>query len=686
MIYITCAQVALALKDSNVHIPNIRFPARFVVCACAIAAAACTTPPSGSTRQPFIGARSDSLIHVDGLVFKDLAHDGVLHPYGDWRLSAETRARDLTARMTLEEKAGTMMHGTAPSLGHAPVPGAGDRWDFDRLGNLIERSHVNSFITRLSGNPADLAREYNEAQAIAEHSRLGIPLTISSDPRNGFDYQAGASVAAGRFSQWPDPPGFAAIGDAGLVRQFADIARQEYGAIGIRMALSPQADLATEPRWGRIKGTFGEDPEMARRLVNAYILGFQGAHGIDDTSVATVVKHWVGYGASVNGYDGHNHYGRFTDLSTETLESHLTPFKGAFDAGVAAVMPTYSMPPKDLNVRGVEGPLEQVGAGFSRQMLTELLRGRFGFGGIILTDWGIVDDCDEVCLHGAAPGKKATPADIAMPWGVENLPKAERFLKALNAGVNQFGGIDDPTPIVELVKSGRLSETRLDASVTRILELKFKLGLFENPYVDPERASRVVGNAAFAEKAKETQARSLVLLENKGNFLPLRPSAQRVFLYHVDADAARRAGFKPVDKLEDADLAILRVTTPFERPHANYFFGARYNEGDLAFGESNPDYAAIEAVSRRVPTIVTVYLDRPAILANVRSKATALIGNFGVGDAALFDVLTGKLSPAGKLPFELPSSMAEVARQRPDVPHDTAHPLYPIGFGLVYER
>jgi beta-glucosidase len=428
--------------------------------------------------------------------------------------------------MTLEEKAGAMVHGTSPSQGGAPLPGAGTHWDFDQFGNLITMRHMNSFITRLSGDPADLAREYNHAQAIAEYSRLGIPLTISSDPRNGFEYQAGASVAAGRFSQWPDSPGFAAIGESGLMRQYADIARQEYLAVGIRMALSPQADLATEPRWGRIKGTFGEDPEVARRLVNAYILGFQGDHGIDGSSVATVVKHWAGYGASVNGYDGHNHYGRFTDLSTNTFETHLTPFKGAFDAGVAAVMPTYSMPPKNLHVRGVEGPLEQVGAGFSRQMLTELLRGRFGFNGVILTDWGIVDDCDDVCLHGAGAGKKAMPADIAMPWGVESLPKAERFLKALNSGVDQFGGIDDPTPIIELVKSGRLSEARLNASVMRIVELKFRLGLFENPYVDPDNASKVVGNPTFASEAAATQARSLVLLENKHDLLPLRDVAR----------------------------------------------------------------------------------------------------------------------------------------------------------------
>jgi beta-glucosidase len=637
----------------------------------------------GGRAPPVLESRTSVLLHQDGLEFKDLDHNGVLDPYEDWRLDARTRAHDLVSRMSLEEKAGTMMHGTAPSLGKAPVPGAGARWDMAAFTALIKDVGVNSFLSRLSGDPAELARQYDLAQAVAESTRLGIPLTISSDPRNGFQYQQGASVAAGSFSQWPDPPGLAAIGDAALVRRHADIARQEYRAIGIRMALSPQADLATEPRWARIKGTFGENPEKARELVRAYIEGFQGVDGLGADSVAAIVKHWVGYGASVDGLDGHNHYGRFTNLTSASMEAHLVPFEGAFAAQVAGVMPTYAEPPAGLRVSGVDGALEQVGAGFSRQMLTQLLRGRFHYDGLILTDWAIMDDCDAVCMNGAAPGALATPADIAMPWGVETLSKSERYTKALDAGVDQFGGIEDPATLIALVRTGRVPQARLDASVQRILELKFRLGLFENPYVDPGRAAQIVGNPGFAAEALAAQARSFVTLKNAQGLLPIAQKGRRVFLYHVDPEAARRAGFVVVDDLHDADLAILRISTPFERLHPNYFFGARYNEGSLAFADGNPDYEAVKAAAAQVPTVVSVYLDRGAILTNIADKATALVANFGASDQAMFDVLTGRRRAEGHLPFELPSSMAEVAAQRPDLPHDTAHPLYPVGFSLM---
>lgn len=654
--------------------------------ACAIGAALSHIPAGSApaVAQAVIRSETTPIVRKDGFEFRDLNRNGVLDPYEDWRLSAEQRARDLVSRMTVEEKAGAMMHGTAPSVGKPPVPGAGSQWDFAAFSTLIRESRVASFLTRLSGKPSELARQHNQAQALAEQNPLGIPLTISSDPRNGFVYQQGASVASGTFSQWPDPTGLAAVGDSSLVRRHADIARQEYLAVGIRMALSPQADLATEPRWARVKGTFGEDPEKAGLLVRAYVEGFQGNDGVGKDSVAAIVKHWVGYGAAIDGLDAHNHYGRFTELTSSSLEAHIAPFKGAFDAKVAGVMPTYSVPPKGVRVQGVNGELEQVGGGFNKQLLTELLRGRFRYDGLILTDWAIMYDCNDVCLRGAPAGSRATPADIAMPWGVEALAKSERYLKALDAGVDQFGGVEDPSTLIELAKAGRVPPSRLDASVMRVLVRKFRQGLFENPYVDPDQADKLVGNPGFVAQAQAAQARSLVLLENKNNLLPLRAPGRRVFLHNVNAKAAELAGFVVVNDLKDADLAIVRATAPYERPRSNFFFGARYNEGNLAFKDGNPEYEAVKLASSRVPTIVTVYLDRPAVLTAVKDKAAAVLANFGVSDAALFEVLTGKRQPEGKLPFELPSSMAEVERQRPDLPHDTANPLYPVGYGLRY--
>ncbi len=382
-------------------------------------------------------AHSAPIIERQGLRFKDLNRNGVLDPYEDWRLSASARARDLVGRMTLEEKAGMMMHGTARSSGPMGVAGIGAAYDTAAVGKLIRDVGVNSFITRLSGDPRSLAAQHNTLQEVAERTRLGIPLTISTDPRNHFQYTVGASVQAGGFSKWPETLGFAATRDAALVRRFADIARREYRAVGIHETLSPQADLATEPRWSRIAGTFGEDADLTRDLVKAYVEGFQhGASGVDSAGVLAVVKHWVGYGAQKNGLDSHSAYGKYASIAG-SLDMHIKPFLGAFAAHVGGVMPTYSI----LEGATVNGqPLEQVGAGYNRQLLTDLLRKRYGFQGIILTDWLITNDCAELCRNGVPAGQRPSFAEVAMPWGVEDLPKVDRFAKAVNAGVDQFGG------------------------------------------------------------------------------------------------------------------------------------------------------------------------------------------------------------------------------------------------------
>jgi beta-glucosidase len=226
-----------------------------------------------------------------------------------------------------------------------------------------------------------------------------------------------------------------------------------------------------------------------------------------------------------------------------------------------------------------------------------------------------------------------------------------------------------------------VSEARLDESVRRILVQKLQLGLFERPFVDPARAAEIVGSAAFRQEAEAAQRRSLVVLENRHATLPLRAGA-RVFLHGIDPAVASTGGLAPVDRLDDAEVALLRVSAPFERPHPNFFFGRMHHEGRLNIRDGDPDYEQVEAASARVPTVVAVYLDRPAILTNVREKASAIVGNFGVGDAALLDVLMGRARAEGRLPFELPSSMAEVEAQAPGLPHDTRRPLYLIGAGI----
>ncbi|WNG47208.1 glycoside hydrolase family 3 protein [Archangium minus] len=631
-----------------------------------------------ATHQVELEGRGVGFIVKDGLRFKDLNKNGQVEPYEDWRRSPEERARDLVSRMTLQEKAGVMMHGTAPTQTTEGVT----RYDRTLAARMIAEKGVNSFITRLGGNARFLAEENNALQEIAEAARLGIPATISTDPRSHFQFTLGASVAAGGFSQWPETLGFAAIGDAELTRRFGDIARQEYRAVGIQEALSPQADLATEPRWSRINGTFGEDADLAKKLVQAYIEGFQsGGNGIGKDSVVAVVKHWVGYGAAKEGFDSHNAYGKYAVFPGNNFEYHVRPFEGAFAAKTGGVMPTYSIL-EGVTLNGQ--PLEQVGAGFNKQLLTDLLRGQYGFEGVILSDWAITNDCDDACLNGAPPGQKPSFVGFGTPWGVESLSKLERFAKGVNAGLDQFGGVDEPDALVAAVNAGKVTEARLDESVYRILLQKFQQGLFENPYVEVERASKVVGNSTFQEEATEAQRRSLVLLENKNKLLPLGANIRKVYLHGIDGAVAATYGLTVVSTPEEADVAIMRTVAPFETLHPQYMFGQWQHEGNLAFEDGNADYEAIKRVSAKVPTIVTVYLDRPAILTNVKDKVSALLGNFGVSDSALFDVLMGKAAPQGKLPFELPSSMAEVKAKRSDMPHDTAHPLYPLFFGLSY--
>jgi beta-glucosidase len=651
-----------------------------------VAAAYCylsgCTPSSTITeahRQPVIKAASDAVIHQQGYAFKDLNHNGTLEPYEDWRLSPDARARDLVQRMSVEQKIGLMMHSTAP---YTPS-GAHAGYNLDKLKPLIEAQHINHFISRLSIDPAAMVQSYNRLQAIAEQTPLGVPISFSTDPRNHFQYTLGASVSPGSFSQWPETLGLAAIGDEQLVQRFGDIARQEYRAVGIQIALSPQADLATEPRWSRINGTFGEDVDLVSRMTAAYIVGFQhGTQGLQADGVAATVKHWAGYGAAYKGLDAMNAYGRDLAYGKDDFDAQLAPFKAAFAVNAAEIIPTYGVPPEGVMVDGK--PLERVGASFSKQMLTDLLRGQYHFNGIILTDWLITNSCTDECLTGSPPGQDPNKAyaKYGMPWGVEGLTEKQRFIKAVEAGVDQFGGTFNTQFLIEAVKEGSVPVARIDTSVVRLLVQKFQLGLFENPYADEAAATSLVGNTAFKAQGLEAQRRSLVLLQNNRNTLPLKPGI-KVYLVGIDSEQARLQGLKVVDRPEAADIALVRLNAPFET-HERYAFGSGLHEGRLDFKKGDAEYDNLVKLSAKLPVITTVYLDRPAILGNIAARSQALVANFGVSDQALLDVLMGKHRPEGRLPFELPSSMAAVQMQQSGKPADSVAPLYPIHFGLGY--
>jgi beta-glucosidase len=628
---------------------------------------------AASPQQPQLESRFAPIIAQDGLRFRDLNRDATVNPFEDWRLSPADRARDLVGRMTLAEKAGTMMHGSIPGIGNV-VGFSNQGYDIPLLRPDISERNVSSFITRLAVGPRRMAEENNKIQEIAEQSRLGIPLTISTDPRHHFQFTLGATNMATGYSQWPETLGFGALRDTRLMKRFADIARSEYRATGIHQALSPQADLFTEPRWARGTGTFGSNPIVVRDLVQAYVEGFQGgSDGLAANGVLTVVKHWAGYGATPEGWDGHNYYGRFATANDRSFARHVQAFDGAFRVKVGGVMPTYSI------VQGVTvggRPLEPVGAGFNAQLLREKLRGEKGFTGIILSDWAITNTCNPACM---APTQPQGFDAIAMPWGVEGLSELERFAKGINAGIDQFGGVTKSAIVVEAVTTGLVNEQQIDAAAVHVLIPKFQMGLFENPYVDPETAARVVGTAETAQEAHIAQASSQVLLKNRGIF-PLRPGA-RVWLKDIDADAARARGLVVVGRPEDADVALVRLETPSERAHPFNFFGSRQHEGRLDFRPGEAGHDLVLSLSAKTKVAVALFADRPAVLGPVNDLASAILVNFGVSDAALLDVVTGRLQARGRLPFEFPSSMAAVARQDPAVPDDSRNPLYRAGAG-----
>lgn len=619
-----------------------------------------TTRPIRNTRRnlALLGKDAPTLTQ-DGLTFRDLNKNGKLDPYEDPRRPIEERVEDLLAQVTLEEKAGLLFHTMIGMNKDGTILERTGMFPLPQTSDMIARRLMNHFNLLEGADPRHMAEWHNRIQKLAEQTRLGIPVTISSDPRHAFTQNPLASMMAGSFSQFPEPTGLAATRDVDLVRQFGDIARQEYLAVGIRVALHPMADLATEPRWCRCNGTFGEDAELASEMTAAYIRGFQG-ESLGKDSVACMTKHFPGGGPQKDGEDAHFAYGREQVYPGDNFDYHLKPFEAAFQAGTAQIMPYYGMP--------VDTPWEEVGFGFNKDVITDLLRGKYGFDGVVCTDWGLLNPLKIM-------GREVMPA---RGWGVEELSVAERVQKALEAGVDQFGGEACPEIVVQLVREGKVSEERIDQSVRRLLRDKFRLGLFDNPYLDVEAAEKIIGQPGFRKVGELAQRKSIVLLKNENNTLPIK-SGLKVYAENIEAELIGRYG-QAVDDISKADIAMIRLNTPYEKRKG--LMESFFHAGDLDFKE--PEKSHILDILTQVPTVVDIYLERPAVIPEIAEKGAALLANFGASDEAVLDVIFGKFLPQGKLPFELPSSMAAVRKQKEDVPYDSENPLFPFGHGLRY--
>ena len=597
-------------------------------------------------------------LYIDGMSFRDLNKNNQLDRYEDYRLDTTHRVEDLLSQMTLEEKVGMLFH---------PPVTINPDWMF-RLyslfvdgGKLTESEIINQHINHfnLYGNPKPekLATRLNKIQKIASRSRLGIPVTISSDPIHEVPNGGGvASFSLDGFSKWPSQLGLAASQDPDLVKQFAEIAREEYLAVGIRTALHPMADLATEPRWARNFGTFGSDNVLSSKLTMAYMDGFQGEI-IDSQSVMTMVKHFPGGGPQENGLDPHLFSGRNQVYPGNMFDYHLKPFADAINNNLAVIMPYYGIT--------VDQTAENVAIGFNKDLLSTLLRDELGFDGVICSDWGIIN---------------------GRHWGVDSLSIEERYVKAIDAGIDQFGGEKDTKIVIGLLEKNLISVSRIDHSVRRILKNKFSLGLFDNPYVEVDLVKDRVNTDRNIKLGREAQKKSMVLLKND-SILPLKKNLN-IFL---DGFKTKDLSYgNVVNNIESADVIVSYLHTVFNgnQPSGidrlvDNVLSTIFPNQDLNF---NPEIInKLDSFAQEKPTIVIVDLNRPAILNRINEMSSGLLATFGVDEEVIFEILFGYHTPNGKLPFEIPSSMDEVRNQFEDVPDDTKNPTFRAGFGLTYK-
>jgi beta-glucosidase len=654
--------------------------------------------------QPVLGFRSAKILTVDGYQFKDLNRNGVLDRYEDWRLPYPVRATDLLGKMTVEEKVGFMLISTtrlkndwsfeAPR-NQEPVSSDFNEEDLVQTTNMFSRKplpvpilsaagttkavtrfHLRHFILRVNTSTRTIAEWSNKLQALCESDGLGIPAIVASNPRNHItkDASIGLSVGKTSFSTWPGELGLAATRDLKLIREFAEIARQEWSAVGLRKGYMYMADLATEPRWQRVEGTFGEDANWVASMTREMILGFQGDK-LSKGSVALTTKHFPGGGATEGGQDPHFDWGKNEVFPADMFENNLIPFKAAIAAGTSAIMPYYSIPNNT--------PYEKIAYAYNKGILQDLLRNQLGFKGIINSDTGPIE---------------------MMPWGAEQLTVKERYKKTLEAGINLYSGSADPTPLLETVKSGMVDIRLIDSSVHKLLMEKLGLGLFEDPYVDVEAAVRFVGNKDLQSKADQAFRKSIVLLRNQpfgkkgSDFLPLKPGIKVYFesyfqkkgspANNVHLPSENKYKIQFVKTPEEADVVVVWITAG-----SKSLFDSDGSPLFLSLSKNAVDVDHINALSAKKPTALLINYTNPWVIDEVYNDESpgnikAVLSTFGCTIDAVLDVITGRFTPSGKMPFSTPRSEAAAQHQLSDLPgymEKKGYALFNMNEGMIYK-
>lgn len=644
------------------------------------------------TTQPELGSRTGRFLEQDGLRFRDLDGDGTLSPFEDWRLAPAERAQDLAGRMSTQEKAGLMVIGShhpgSSSFLPEPIEGAllneNDVWRDENpitgvpfaepvlvtssSQNAIRQRHQRYLVVRDNLQPRELAAWTNAVQELAESSAHGIPAVFASNPRNhvALVAQFGVNESAGVFSEWPGELGLAALDDAELMEAFGHEIAEEWRAGGLHKLYGYMADLASEPRWSRFNGTFGEDPQLLARYIGAVVRGMQG-ESLSCESVATTIKHFPGGGVRYDGHDPHFAWGQTNEYPTQDAlrEHHLPPFQAAVDAGAASIMPYYARPMNSsagqLEQELWQGPttqFEEVAFAYNRTFIQDLLRERMGHQGYVNSDSGIID---------------------AMMWGVEELSEAERFAAAVKAGTDIFSDMANPAQLLAAVEQGHLTDAELEQPVARLLTEIFALGLFENPYVDEDRAAEVIGNDEVWAMGERAQRRSVTLLRGDEAVLPLdlqrplklypyvtgRTQIERVQTQLEEAVAKVWPGATVVGTAEEADLAIV-----WARPEIALFEDDREGVSLSVDPRANGvDVDRVRAIEQAVPTLLVVNATNPWLLAEIEPAAAAVAVTFEIKPEHLLRSLAGEDGgPAGRLPFAFPASAQAVADSPRDVP------------------
>lgn len=689
-------------------------------------------------QQKKIVARAKGILEVDGLQFKDLDGTGELKPYEDWRLPPQQRAEDLVARMTDEEKAGMLIindlpmgisakpgkptsHGGALAEAHEEVMMRGMKREIFPTTYQLATRHIRHIIVRENATAGELARWVNAMEEVCEGTRLGIPCIVAANSKNeSADIRYSAREESNKFTTFPGTLGLAATRDMKMIDAFAKIVHDEFYAANIRKGYMYMADCATDPRWFRTFGTFGEHPELISEITTRIIKGVQGEE-LDENGVAMTTKHFPGGGARENGFDPHYAEGQFNCYATPgSLETyHLPAFKAAIAAGTSAIMPYYAIPATEKSAfpqNGWDHFDEPIAFAYNKQFINGLLRDELGFTGVVNSDTGVM-------------------ANAA--WGAYEFSRAGRAGRVLKAGTDMVSGESDPAPFLEAMKEGFVSKDVVDRAVCRLLTEFFRLGLFENPYADEAAADAAVNTEAARAVAYKAHQESVVLLKNQGGMLPLtaeKLAGKKVYVEMLmrteysekerQSMAVSGAPFDPkatvaafaravkddhptwtfVDDYHDADVALLLL-----KPTSGSYFAA--TEGYLELNimkETGVDVEHLKAIRAAVPQVVLhVNLNLPYLLNNVEPLADALTVGFDTFSKAAIDVITGEAVPTGKLPITLPGSDAAIAVDENgicaspnDVPgydkakymknglpyayKDAAGHEYLYGFGLTY--